>query len=127
LNRHDKRAPEDMDDDGESHAADEPTAVWDESALRAAGLSDLLNKRKSDPPPPPATPSSLPDRPSIELSEEVARAAMEAPVPPAAPLPPEPQQVLASAPPPGLGWGTTLALAIVLGGLVYALIRYLKG
>ncbi|HEX5656916.1 MAG TPA: hypothetical protein VFX59_06960 [Polyangiales bacterium] len=119
MNRNDKHDPAlDDEDDGESHAADEPTAVWDESALRAAGLTDLLNKRKSDPPPPPATQSAAPDRPSIEVSQEMAQPQPE----PEAPI------VMEPAPPSGgLGWSATLALAIVLGGVVYALIRHFKG
>jgi hypothetical protein len=134
LNRHDKRAPNDGiedeydDDDGESHAADEPTAVWDESALRAAGLTDLLNKRKSDPPPPPATKSTVPDRPSIEVSEDVARAAA-AELAASRVTNPEPMPAAEPAPAPqgGLGWGATLGLAVVLGAIVYVLIRLLKG
>jgi hypothetical protein len=123
LNRNDKHDPQIEDeDDGESHAADEPTAVWDESALRAAGLADLLNKpRKSDPPPPPATASVAPDRPSIEVSQEMA-------LPDALPEPPREPPVLADPPASGsLGWGATLGLAMVLGAIVYALIRYVKG
>lgn len=124
MNRDDKRAPDEIEDedDGESHAADEPTAVWDESALRAAGLTDLLNKRKSEPPPPPATPATALDRPSIEVSEEMARALARAPEPPREAEPAASVPARAE-----LGWGATLALAVVLGGLVYALIRYVKG
>lgn len=124
MNRNDKRAPDEIEDedDSESHAADEPTAVWDESALRAAGLTDLFNKRKSDPPPPPATPATPADRPSIEVSEEMARAL--APAPEAA----REAQPVASVPAGGgMGWGATLALAVLLGGLVYGLIRFVKG
>lgn len=114
------------DDDSESHAADEPTAVWDESALRAAGLTDLLNKRKSDPPPPPAIPSSAPERPSIEVSEDMARQ-LAGPVPA-----PEPPRVVEPADPApatlgALGWGSTLGIAAVLGALVYMVIKLIKG
>jgi hypothetical protein len=119
LNGDNKHDPQlDSDDDGESHAADEPTAVWDESALRAAGLTDLLSKRKSDPPPPPATKSVTPGGPSIEVSQEMALPEPE---------PEAPREMEPATPSRGLGWGATLALAIVLGGLVYALIRYVKG
>lgn len=132
LNRHDKRAPNDgienEYDDGESHAADEPTAVWDESALRAAGLTDLLNKRKSEPPPPPATKSTAPQRPSIEVSEEMARAAAGLPaVEPVEPPPPPVMEPAPEQPSGGLGWGATLGLAVVLGAIVYVLIRFIKG
>jgi hypothetical protein len=119
LNRNDKHDPAFEDDDGESHAADEPTAVWDESALRAAGLTDLLSKRKSDPPPPPATKSVVPGGPSIEVSREMA---LPEPEPEPAPVVMEPAAATG-----GLGWGATLALAIVLGAIVYGLIRYVKG
>jgi hypothetical protein len=125
LNRDNKHDPElEDEDDGESHAADEPTAVWDESALRAAGLSDLLTQRKSDPPPPPATKSTAPDRPSIELSQEMEMVEAGSPAGPASepPLVSEP-----ATPSGGLGWGATLALAVLLGAVVYALIRYVKG
>jgi hypothetical protein len=129
LNRNDKRAPEDIDDgdDGESHAADEPTAVWDESALRAAGLTDLFSKRKSEPPPPPATPAAVSaDRPSIEVSDDMRP---DAATPVAQAPEPEPPRIAepADPPAPGMGWASTLALAIVLGAIVYALIRYVKG
>jgi hypothetical protein len=122
LNRNDKHDPEDLDDedDGESHAADEPTAVWDENALRAAGLTDLLGKRDSEPPPAPATPSTAPPRPSIELNDEMALAA-GAPVEPAVFEPAD------AAPSDGMGWPATLGLAVVLGAIVYALIRFVKG
>ncbi len=125
MNRNDKPDPhlDDEDDDGESHAADEPTAVWDESALRAAGLTDLLSKRKSDPPPAPATKSTMPDRPSIEVSQDVSLQAQL--VPPVQ----EPQFVAEPAAPPSnsMGWGATLGLAVLLGAVVYAVIRFVKG
>lgn len=120
----DQRAPldPDDDDDGESHAADEPTAVWDESALRAAGLSDLFAKRDSAPPPPPATApvsASAHDQSIVVDQESLVPKSPATPVP-QAPAPAAPQ-------PGGLGWGATLAIAVALGALVYGLIRYLKG
>src|ERR1700712_3198611 len=53
LGRDDKHGAEELDDgdDGESHAADEPTAVWDENALRAAGLGDLWKRKEVEPKP----------------------------------------------------------------------------
>lgn len=127
MNRDDKHDPLLEDDDGESHAADEPTAVWDESALRAAGLTELLNRRKSDPPPPPATKSSVPDRPSIEVSQEMAVAVPE-PVRAEEPAPPLVHEPAVERPASsGMGWGATLVLAVLLGAVVYALIRFAKG
>ena len=122
MTSNNKRAPHDMDDDddGESHAADEPTAVWDESALRAAGLSDLLHKRDSEPPPPPATsptPSSTTD-PSIVIDPSTLAPKVATPVPQSTPQ---------AANDGGLGWGATLGLAVALGAIVYALIRFVKG
>jgi hypothetical protein len=122
LTSNNKRAPHDVDDDddGESHAADEPTAVWDESALRAAGLSDLLHKRDDEPPPPPATsptPSSTTD-PSIVIDPSTLAPKVVTPVP---------QQAPQAGADGGLGWGATLGLAVALGAIVYALIRFVKG
>jgi len=119
LNR-DHNAPpgldEDDDLDGESHAADEPTAVWDESALRAAGLTDLLKRRDAEPAGPPATRSAVPGtESSIVIDEGV--------------TPGIPQVILAepATPARGLGWFATLGIAVVLGGAVYLLIRMLRG
>jgi hypothetical protein len=119
LNR-DHNAPPGLDDDdddldGESHAADEPTAVWDESALRAAGLSDLLKRHEAEPAAPPATRSEHPGAESSIVVDGVA--------------PDSPQVILAEPAEParGLGWFATLAIAVVLGGAVYLLIRMLRG
>ena len=120
MNR-DHNAPPGLDDDddldGESHAADEPTAVWDENALRAAGLTDLLKRQDAEPAAPPATRSEAPPgaESSIVVDEGVA--------------PELPQVILADPGEParGLGWFATLAIAIVLGGAVYLLIRMLRG
>jgi hypothetical protein len=123
LNR-DINAPPDLDDDddldGESHAADEPTAVWDESALRAAGLTDLL-QRRDEPASPPATRADRASdtAPSIVV-EDVPGAGGPGPVIPADPAP---SGALAR----GLGWGATLLVAIALGAAVYLLVRYLRG
>jgi len=122
LNR-DNNAPPDLDDDddldGESHAADEPTAVWDESALRAAGLTDLL-KRRDEPEAPPATRAvqASSTAPSIVVDD------VETP-PPGVVIPadPVPQSALAR----GLGWGATMIVAVLLGAAVYVAIRFIRG
>ena len=117
MTRDNKPVLEDDDDDfgGESHAADEPTAVWDEQSLRAAGLSELLARRPSEPPPPPATPATAPSDPSIvvdrQLSGEHARASGRA----------------SMAAESSFGWPATFSIAIVLGAIVYVLVRLAKG
>jgi hypothetical protein len=122
LSRDHKHAPHDDEEhddlDAERHAADEPTAVWDEGALRAAGLTDLLKKQRSEPPVVPATPAvSGAGDPSIVIDESIA----------ANPGEPEVQFVSAALTRRGLGWGATLAIAVVLGALVYLAIRLVRG
>jgi hypothetical protein len=128
LSKDNKRAPHELDDefdDGESHAADEPTAVWDESALRAAGLTDLLKKRGSEPPPPPATPArEVQSDPSIVIEQDLAAPAVAPDEPAEAAPAAAPAAVPASG---GLGWGATVAIAVAVGAIVYLLIRLVKG
>jgi len=124
LTSDNKRAPHEVDSDldDESHAADEPTAVWDESALRAAGLSDLLQKRDSEPPAPAAT---APMR-SADASIVVDQASIVAPAN-KTPTPVPDRPAAPASADGGLGWGATFVIAVVLGALMYALIRYVKG
>jgi hypothetical protein len=106
----------DLDDTGEgSHAADEPTAVWDADALRKAGLAELLDAPDS-PVSGPATPAMgfEVERPSIIVEDEDQAGA---------------RQVRTPAPGrPGtkLGWLSLVATALVLGGIAYAVIRLLR-
>jgi hypothetical protein len=141
LGRDDKHAaPDDPEgddfDDGESHAADEPTAVWDENALRAAGLGDIFKRREPEAPTPAATKSVAPaDAPSIVVENAVNEAAGHAPSTvgalraagagnaAATPVPPAP--IAASS--GGMSWAATVAIAVALGAAAYALIRFLKG
>lgn len=119
MTRDNKPVPEDQDDDfGGMHAADEPTAVWDEKSLRAAGLTDLLGPRPSEPPPPPATApgSAVPSDPSIVVERLDVPQQQEGPSRPSAPV--------AEA---GFGWPATVAIAVALGAIVYALIRFIRG
>ena len=129
MNR-DKRAPLD-DDDGfgdESHAADEPTAVWDEHALKAAGLTDLLKRRTSDPPTPGApAPAASGDAPSIVVDQSVVDQTSAARPAAARPTASGRGPVAPSSATGGLGWGSTLGIALALGLIVYFLIRFLKG
>ncbi len=109
--------PEEQNAEGESHAADEPTAVWDESALRAAGLGDLLHRRVSDPPNAPATSGpGAANPPSIVVDQSISASPLE-PAVPASRVPARRD----------LGWGSTLLIAIGLGALVYLAIRLFRG
>jgi hypothetical protein len=102
------------DDDENSSAADEPTAVWDAEALRAAGLDDL--GPLPDPSvPPPATPASATaTAPSIVVDRratgEFGVAKPDAAV--------EPKKELS--------WAATMGIALGLGAIVYALIRIFR-
>jgi hypothetical protein len=111
------------DDDSSSHAADEPTAVWDVNALREAGLAELIKKPGSDDsdPPPPATPGVRSAQGPSIVVDEAAAGARARPGPPSAAL----KQGGAAAS-GELGWVATLGLAAGLGAAVYALIRFLK-
>ena len=103
------------DDDMASHAADEPTAVWDANTLREAGLGDLIKKPEhdSDPPLAPATPAMKGQQgPSIMVDEAQAGAKAQR-----GPNRDDNGE---------LGWGATLGLAAGLGAAVYLLIRFLK-
>lgn len=124
LTSDNKPAQDDKEDDFvESHAADEPTAVWDEKSLRAAGLQDLL-KQPQEPPLPPATPAGgVSTDPSIVVDTTIGPNAR-----PLAPNAPKaaPQQPVA-VPSDGMGWPTTVGIALGLGALVYILIRLVKG
>jgi hypothetical protein len=110
------REAADFDENGESsHAADEPTAVWDMETLRKAGLSELVEKPESIPPG-PATPSDGMLRPSIIVEEKPQEKA--AVIPQHAPRAPEPDK--------RLGWLSLVGIAVVLGAGVYFLMRYLR-
>ena len=108
------------DDDISSHAADEPTAVWDVNALREAGLGELIKKpgQEDSDPPPAATPAMRGNQgPSIVVDEAAAGARAQ----------PGPNVKGGSAAASGeLGWAATLGLAAGLGAAVYLLIRFLK-
>lgn len=110
------REAEDFDENGESsHAADEPTAVWDMETLRKAGLSELVEKPESTPPG-PATPAVGMARPSIIVEEKPHEKA--AVIPQHAPRAPEPAK--------GLGWLSLVGIAVVLGAGMYFLMRFLR-
>jgi len=94
-------------------AADDPTAVWDAEALRKAGLDELgpLPEHVETAPATPAS-SAVRTAPSIVVDPKVTGSHRAAP------------QNAGSR--KELSWPATLGLAIALGGLVYALIRFLR-
>lgn len=110
------REAADFDENGESsHAADEPTAVWDMETLRKAGLSELVGKPESTPPG-PATPSEGMLDSSIIIEEKPQEKA--AVIPQHAPRAPEPSK--------GLGWLSLVGIAVALGAAAYFLMRFLR-
>ena len=114
------REPADFDDTGESsHAADEPTAVWDMETLRKAGLGDLANLPES-PDAAPATPADGMARPSM-IVDEAAKAAAAAPVTGA-------NKPVHAAPQPAQGssWWGLVIMALALGAAAYFAIRALR-
>jgi hypothetical protein len=108
------------DDDSSSHAADEPTAVWDVNALREAGLGDLIKQpgHEDSDPPPAATPAMRGSQGPSIVVDEAAAGARARPGPNM-----KPDGTAASG---ELGWVATLGLAAGLGAAVYLLIRFLK-
>jgi hypothetical protein len=102
-------------DDSElpANAADEPTAVWDAELLRQAGL-DALGPLPDPSIPPPATPTSaaVQTAPSIMVDPRTSGA--------------QPITTGKPRPPKELSWRATLGLALGLGTIVYALIRFLR-
>lgn len=108
-----ERKRQELDDDSGSHAADEPTAVWDANTLREAGLGDLLKKPDDSDPPPAATPAARNHGPSIVVDEAAAGARAQ-------------EAASGKADSGELGWGATLGLAAGLGAAVYLLIRFFK-
>jgi hypothetical protein len=102
------------DDDLSGTAADDPTAVWDAEALRKAGL-DELGPLPEHVETAPATQASAAVRtaPSIVVDPKATGSHQVAP----------PQQARASK---ELSWPATVGLAVALGGVVYALIRFLR-
>ncbi|HEX6240476.1 MAG TPA: hypothetical protein VFZ61_06265 [Polyangiales bacterium] len=115
------REPADFDDTGESsHAADEPTAVWDMETLRKAGLGDLANLPEA-PDAAPATPADGMQRPSVIVDEPAG--ATKAGSPAAGKPETGPQQPVAST---GNSWWGLLVMALALGVAAYFAIRALR-
>lgn len=126
------REPGDIDDPESTHAADEPTAVWDMEALRRAGLSEIA-QLPEEPETGPATPADgMASRRASIIVEgdkgpevEGVAPAPETPLPPVAPplARPAPQHGSANQ---GLSWVTLIALAALFGAIAYAAIRFLR-
>ena len=103
--------------EGMRWAADEPTAMWDESLLEQEGFNALLKDRAQNPREEtgPATGQQVGGKSrseSVEISTDATggHKAVSAP----------------KKRPGGLSWALTFGLAIALGGVVYLLVRLLR-
>lgn len=111
-----------QDDEGESAggaprwAADEPTAMWDDSALEGAGYDQLAKDRAARPRAEtgPATGRDVrgEDRAAVKVSSELTGAQRLEPVAPSEKR--------------SLSWTITIGLAIALGVVVYLAVRLLR-
>jgi hypothetical protein len=106
-----KHDGDDEDDPFSANAADDPTAVWDAEALRQAGLDELgpLPEHQQTAPATPAS-SAMRTAPSMVVDPKGTGAHQAAP------------QRAASK---ELSWPATVGLALGLGAVVYAVIRFL--
>jgi hypothetical protein len=124
LAKDEHREAPDFDETGESsHAADEPTAVWDMEALRKAGLGDLANLPEG-PDAAPATPAEgmAQQRPSMIVDEKTgAPVNATGPNKPSAADPLVAQKEQASG-----GWWGLIAMAALLAAAAYLAIRLLR-
>jgi hypothetical protein len=111
----------DPDDSSEtSHAADEPTAVWDVEALRKAGLSEVIDAPETATG--PATPAVgiEVERPSMIVEQEATRTGAPRPAPAAR------HAAMRKASPSDVGWVGLIAMAALLGAIAYVVIRLLR-
>ena len=95
---------DDEDSDSFSHAADEPTAMWNEESLQELALAPPSKQQESR-----AATKGGSGGPSVEVSLGPASG----------------QRSMSKV--SGLSWGVTILLALGLGAGVYYLIRFLKG
>jgi hypothetical protein len=107
------------DDAGDGHraprwAADEPTAMWDDSVLEDAGYDRLASHREEKPR--EATGPATRREVGGDLAQGIH--VSKATSPGTAPVP--------SRKNPAIGWILTAVVAVLLGGGVYALIRFLR-
>jgi hypothetical protein len=134
LAKDEHRDPADLDDTSESsHAADEPTAVWDMEALRKAGLGELVNLPETGDTAPATPAEGMQQRASIIVDEPGAPAAAAAPasgdasaeVTPPAKQPP--RALPAADPSPSdSSWWRLVAMALALGVAAYLALRFLR-
>lgn len=123
--------PSDSEDSDATHAADEPTAVWDFEALRKAGLSEIA-QLPDQPATGPATPADgiAQRRASIIVDAENTPPVEGAPPVPNTPQPPVAPSLARPAPhlgdAQGMSWISLVALAMLFGALAYAAIRFLR-
>lgn len=112
-------------DSGEStHAADEPTAVWDFEALRKAGLSEIA-QLPEQPETGPATPADgMAARGASIIVDDKTGGGAARPAD-AAPSRARPAPELAPVN-EGMSWVSMMALAALCGALAYAAIRFLR-
>jgi hypothetical protein len=123
LAKDEHREAQDFDESGDSsHAADEPTAVWDMEALRKAGLGELANLPEA-PEAAPATPAEgmAQQRPSIIVDEKTG-----APVNPTGPNKPVAVDPLVAQKEQAGGWWGLIAMAALLAAAAYLAIRLLR-
>jgi hypothetical protein len=111
------------DDSSEtSHAADEPTAVWDIEALRRAGLSEVIDA--------PDTPATAPATPAVGM--EVERPSMIVEQEPTRPSAPRSstssprRAAMRRAAQSDVGWAGLITMAALLGAIAYVVMRLLR-
>jgi hypothetical protein len=105
-------ASPDEDDDFRS-AADDPTAMWDDAALKEAGLDELAGRTDARDAAGPATSYGVRGdrRNSVELGDREDARSSRGAAPKAR---------------GGLSWPVTVILALALGVAVYFLVRMLR-
>ena len=118
-------ATDPTEEDGEVslHAAETPTAVWDEDALRAAGLDIPDESDESAPATMPAVGGQTSN--TIEVASQLDPGVSNS-VPPNEYRSGGRSTAPVVRPAPGLSWPATIALALVLGTVVYFLVRLIR-
>jgi hypothetical protein len=119
LAKDNHRGADDLDESNEeSHAADEPTAVWDVEALRRAGLSEVIDA--------PETPATGPATPALGVEVERPSIIVEQEQPAPSAQRPTPRPVLRHGPSSDVGWAGLITMAALLGAIAYVVIRLLR-